>query len=625
MCGLLGFIGDHPADPGKLRILYLVNKSRGTDSTGLYGNRMMKKVGEADVLLKDPNFDSIATSRMVMGHTRSSTGTAKTKENAHPFMYGQGSDYFVVGTHNGSIFNEYEMEKKINGFTKADVDSASIYKAIHHTKDIKKVIQMLEGHVALAFRVNQYMYLYRRESRPLFLGKTKEGWYYSSIKDGLRLISIPEESIYDLTPHKLLCFRGSKIVLKEDMPLPRVAMDVSKTSYNWDYGISNDLKEELTGKKYIPVVTRQITTGTVTTLATGTDVKVTTGSNSKEKSEGLELHVRQARVISIAEMKSPEAPRLYGKSILMASSRIDSGHEYMEFMRSHFRNKECSNVVYPNYFNSDATIPFWPKDVTTVIADTIHLIPQLIERRSDSHKNDSINISIKPLFFNEISNIISMAYGQSMFMFVTLDDVMISKSNPKKYFSEAVAYFPVVHDRRNGDGYLNFNIPAFVAREVDSGTVRLRIAIADVRNKGFIWETTVSLEKGCDYGFTGLMRGSSETKFSSARNIFAATKGEAVSIDGFKGAAAGFTPVSLDSNADLKIAIKGALRAIEQSNMVIPLFLDTHISRRESRTILQAINSVRQSKNIKLPTESYGEYTSRNFDCDDKKKIIHYD
>lgn len=623
MCGLLGFTGDAPADPGKLRVLFLANKSRGTDSTGMYGTRMIKKVGQADNLLADPNFDNIARSRIVIGHTRSSTGTARTKENAHPFAFGHRDDgFFVVGAHNGSIFNEYEMEAKIKGFERGNVDSESIYKAMHHTKDIH-VIAMLEGHVALTFRIDDVVYVYRRDSRPLFLGKAREGWYWSSIKDSLKLISIPEEKIFDVEPHKLLAFRGSRLISHEEIAKPRVNLDASKTSYNWDYGLSAELKEELTGKKAIPAVDQRTTAGFTTAITT------TTNHQTKERASHETRKALASGLISLKQMGVQGTPRLYGRNILVPSIELDDQKACVNFIGKSMVDADTDLRIYPNKFKTDQSSPFWLKDVNSVIMSNLFIFPQSIEKRPSEpiaastarRKDDAIHLNIKPVFtsltYNESYGTIHDPVRKGLYLFFKVDEDSVSESSRSKYMVDAVGFTPVVCPAAQ-NGYVNINIPSYLVNEITSDRVRIRIGIADVKTIGFIWETSITIEKGTDCTLIAAMCSPAQGFFESSYSAYLVSNGATVSMRGFKRT----KEDEINPGAGLEMAVKGVFRGLKGANPVIPLFLETQISKSESRSLFTSSNNVKKIIEMK----SYGEIEP-DAETEDysKKKVVGWD
>jgi hypothetical protein len=289
MCGLTGYMGNRHPDPVKLRLLLLDNEERGRHSTGMYGSRLMRKVGTATLFVQDPNFDTVARSNIVLGHTRHATGGAHTKENAHPFIINND----LVGTHNGWLVNTYEMVKKYGDEVKAEVDSHVLYKVIGKADD-PKALSIGEGAMALAFKYKGDGFLYRRESRPLFIATGDGGIYYSSRQEGLRLCGF--RKIYVLTPHVLYQIRNGVIINRIDMPKPRLEISESTYMSYWESNVSDQLKEELTGKKPIAPVASNTGAGTqskATEREVQKDLNKTATQRLARYGEGLSVSVKR--------------------------------------------------------------------------------------------------------------------------------------------------------------------------------------------------------------------------------------------------------------------------------------------------------------------------------------------
>jgi len=107
MCGIFGAVGKY--SPNDIRLLALLNMSRGTDATGFYnGKKLLKEAVDAKDFLRDHRDYFLDKTQYIMGHTRLGTHGSKLKdENAHPFIVGT-----ITGTHNGMINNTKELKEK---------------------------------------------------------------------------------------------------------------------------------------------------------------------------------------------------------------------------------------------------------------------------------------------------------------------------------------------------------------------------------------------------------------------------------------------------------------------------------------------------------------------------------
>lgn len=134
MCGLYGWILN---DAPKQKIerlamsLPILNTERGRDSWGVYlpdADKIVKAVG----VITNNGIDVIARRATVLGHTRQASQGAITKQNAHPFRFGN-----VIGAHNGVLWNHDELnEKHARAF---EVDSMHIFAHLADRKDMSDI------------------------------------------------------------------------------------------------------------------------------------------------------------------------------------------------------------------------------------------------------------------------------------------------------------------------------------------------------------------------------------------------------------------------------------------------------------------------------------------------------
>lgn len=248
-CGLIGFSGGYSFDIDKIKLLFMYNESRGSDSCGYYTESgkdtslLKKKVGKASALLVT---EDMVGSKILIGHTRKSTMGTVNEINAHPFKYSN-----VAGAHNGVLTNHYYMAdtRNLEG-SEWNIDSQVLYRSME--KDIKlgkltaggeplaytKVIQDYAGGAALVFSLNDgKLYCYHDKDRPLFHGRIKisgkVGTYVSSIKESLIAIGcskvreFPEEMVYVFENGNL-----KETVKIERKPISRPPYTYNANNYN---------------------------------------------------------------------------------------------------------------------------------------------------------------------------------------------------------------------------------------------------------------------------------------------------------------------------------------------------------------------------------------------------------
>lgn len=199
MCGLFGFCGSKKPNIPKIKMLGMYNLSRGRDSCGIFiDNNIIKGTGllkEWTDFIENTIIPVPKENNVVIAHTRSSTRGANTDDNAHPFLI---NDRFV-GAHNGTIHNIDDLCLKY-GLKANDypVDSQALLTLIE--QEGFQVLNEYKGYAALAFTWPDdpnTLYLYHgraktyktatdaTEERPLYYMETKEGIYFSSLKDSL--------------------------------------------------------------------------------------------------------------------------------------------------------------------------------------------------------------------------------------------------------------------------------------------------------------------------------------------------------------------------------------------------------------------------------------------------------
>lgn len=501
MCGIVGFSGFYKADPSKIRILLMDNETRGRDSTGVYGKRLMRKLGKATDFINDVNFDHICRSNIVVGHTRNSTTTKVSKDTAHPFVFDTKNHGKIVGTHNGWLVNEHEVEKKLSelNFKRAEVDSESIYKAMALTED-KEIFKLFEGAMALAFIFDGKLYLFRRKSRPLFVGRAKEGYYYSSLKDSLKKIGIVDENLFELKPDVLMELTGSRITNSTNIDPQRIEFESYTTSYNWKNLVkSPELMEELTGKKPEPE-TNTIGFRTKNTQSyekrTGTE---TDGVNSTRKDGSMNYLL--GHNATLEDMKSHfHLPRLHGSDIFLPSEASKSGSIYSQLNSFLYeRGLSSAYIGSTRYKGFQDMTPFWPLDPSFTTCVVSPMIAGINGKFLDSvPKNGKISHSMYGTRINfRMFN--SYLINGGAYEMNEENHFMVACFTVKGKAGQSAYKGMVMNKRGVKDIYVSNSVLGIPGCKIVD--IELDIFLINVMIPGIVSKTKINIESGYEYYF----------------------------------------------------------------------------------------------------------------------------
>lgn len=265
MCGIVGYSGINSFNTSNLKILFLYNQERGEQASGFYSNdenfqygvdRVYKSMGKAsENLINKVHFEPTT---LFIGHTRkSSTGTTKNINHAHPFIFEN-----VVGVHNGTFTNYNDVKKAFKLSDDVEVDSEVFYKILdglysennNALESFREAIGYFEGGAALVASFKDEpntLYIYRNEERPLYRGtfkseEGKQGVYLSSLEEGLEAIEcnnikeIKAGVIYTIKDGIVVCTNKSPI--KKELPENKA--DIVNSFYEVDEEKVDIVKEE---------------------------------------------------------------------------------------------------------------------------------------------------------------------------------------------------------------------------------------------------------------------------------------------------------------------------------------------------------------------------------------------
>lgn len=184
MCGLVGMAGFLEYKHKKMmEDLLFLNALRGKDSTGLSAVSRDREVTTRKMTVPGYEFIEVPVvqramkfaDQLWMGHGRFKTQGEINRANAHPFevLDGEG-DIILIGAHNGTLNNKWEIENKIHD--KFDTDSEALFNWLVEAPDFKTAIAALDGAWSLVWwdPTADSIHFCRNKERPLVYAWTKD-------------------------------------------------------------------------------------------------------------------------------------------------------------------------------------------------------------------------------------------------------------------------------------------------------------------------------------------------------------------------------------------------------------------------------------------------------------------
>ena len=246
MCGLSGYTGNTKADKHALRVLLMDNDVRGVHATGIANVEgvLDKKAIAPRTYMGYDQFDEIANSKLVMCHNRWATmKNADQDIAAHPFKINDR----LIGAHNGFVpeweFQADQLEIDLEGI---NVDSEIIFHHLVNKGYNPECLADIEGAMALSWidLETKMLWLYRRSSRPLFIGEdSNKRLYYSSRENGLWILG--GRGNIELEENIAYGFKNGVLVKMIPVDEPKIYIDIDKGLTAFTYGLKNDQRKLL--------------------------------------------------------------------------------------------------------------------------------------------------------------------------------------------------------------------------------------------------------------------------------------------------------------------------------------------------------------------------------------------
>lgn len=244
MCGIIGYLGKNKVDTAKAKLLMLLNKDRGTDSTGFaYNTLVFKTTDSVDKFLTTFEIN-IPGPGVFLGHVRKKSAGKLVKEQAHPIAVYPGNKLvydaeegdkpqFIL-VQNGTISNIAELSKKYDtGYVYGDSDTEHVALILNKLgkEDYKNFFSEYEGSCTSIFYWTddpKTVYVVKDVDRPLFVYEDDLGdIWVSSKKDSL----VTVQSTTNPDKYSLLGFKDNCIhiyqnhKLKQSIPFKKVIVN----------------------------------------------------------------------------------------------------------------------------------------------------------------------------------------------------------------------------------------------------------------------------------------------------------------------------------------------------------------------------------------------------------------
>lgn len=259
MCGLFGFISSNDKENfeiDKFVLLGVANDSRGKDSCGVvldteYAYGIDKEKLFADFTIQNNFIANHANQHIdiAIGHCRKASVGAIKLETAQPVIITDDNNKVqFVFTHNGTLINHKELEKKYLGETPEHFTDSQILAWIIYYHG-PQVLEEYEGAGAFvwtdyrgktpktfffkgASKYNKWSTTISEE-RPLYITQTDKGLWWSSIKESLKIITFGQSEVIDLKCNTLFSITKNNLIT--ETTIDRSSKFQTKSNYSYSY------------------------------------------------------------------------------------------------------------------------------------------------------------------------------------------------------------------------------------------------------------------------------------------------------------------------------------------------------------------------------------------------------
>lgn len=230
MCGLFGHVGQRPAEPLTIKLLWIYSSLRGTDSTGMYRNGIISKrwyewhknSGNSFEVAFGSIFRKSTDQHTVIGHCRAKSVGLVSEKNTHPFEYIVNDNRWIFA-HNGTIKNVEELATKYNIDRQSDeTDSQTLGHIL--AEGNWDVLLEYKGSAAFSLynETEDTLYLWRgfschdtskaTDERPLCIYQGRNYIYWASDIVNLGTALNTKKNMDDIDPNTLLVIKGGRVI-----------------------------------------------------------------------------------------------------------------------------------------------------------------------------------------------------------------------------------------------------------------------------------------------------------------------------------------------------------------------------------------------------------------------------